>query len=91
MGYARVSTGGQKLDRQYDALKVAGCRRIFTDKKYGKNDLRSELKACHARPCPPGLSIATAGCAQPTAGWGGRPECPAEVVTALPACRLRGC
>ncbi|MFD5063839.1 MULTISPECIES: recombinase family protein [unclassified Streptomyces] len=48
IGYARVSTGGQKLDRQFDALNAVGCRRIFADRKSGKNDARPELKACHA-------------------------------------------
>jgi DNA invertase Pin-like site-specific DNA recombinase len=48
IGYARGSTGGQKLDRQIDALTAAKCRRIFADKKSGKNDLRPELTACHA-------------------------------------------
>ncbi|QEU89007.1 recombinase family protein [Streptomyces viridosporus T7A] len=48
IGYARVSTGGQKLDRQVDALTLARCRRIFKEKKSGKNDARPELKACHA-------------------------------------------
>ncbi|MEU8928066.1 recombinase family protein [Kitasatospora sp. NPDC048545] len=47
IGYARVSTGGQKLDRQLDALDAAGCRRIFAE-RWGRNGLRPELKACHA-------------------------------------------
>ncbi|MFJ4905615.1 recombinase family protein [Streptomyces sp. NPDC093249] len=50
IGYARVSTGGQKLDRQIEALTATGCRRVFADKKSGKDDLRPELKACHAFP-----------------------------------------
>ncbi|MFE9952234.1 recombinase family protein [Streptomyces sp. NPDC005531] len=48
IGYARLSTGGQKLDRQVDALTAAGCRRNFADEKSSKNNLRAELMACHA-------------------------------------------
>ncbi len=44
VGYARVSTSGQLLDRQLASLTTAGCIRVFADKKSGKNAEREELR-----------------------------------------------
>lgn len=46
IGYARVSTDEQNPDLQLDALKMAGCERLFTDKAGGANLKRSELAKC---------------------------------------------
>ncbi|WP_084497181.1 recombinase family protein [Nocardia amamiensis] len=46
IGYGRVSTAGQLLDRQIHALTEAGCQKIYTDKKSGKDTEREELWKC---------------------------------------------
>src|SRR5574344_1631726 len=49
VGYARVSSKDQNLDRQIAALHDAGVERIFADKQSGKDFERVEYKAMMKR------------------------------------------
>lgn len=43
IGYARTSTADQSIDLQTDALRSAGCERIFAEQVSGTRDDRPEL------------------------------------------------
>ena len=46
-GYARVSSVGQSLEVQHEKLKAAGCNRVWSEKRSGRQaDNRPELQAC---------------------------------------------
>lgn len=46
IGYARVSSVGQKLDVQLDKLKMFGCDKIYEEKASGTTANRTQLKSC---------------------------------------------
>jgi DNA invertase Pin-like site-specific DNA recombinase len=48
VGYARVSTDGQTLDAQQEALRAAGAARVFSEKQSGIKTDRRALAQCLA-------------------------------------------
>ena len=46
VGYARVSSTGQDLGVQLEKLEVAGCEKVFKEKRSGVDAGRPQLKRC---------------------------------------------
>ena len=65
-GYARVSTTGQTLDAQKEALKAAGAEKIFAETESGAKTDRAQLAKLMAILAPGDAVLITRGTA---CGW----------------------
>jgi len=59
IGYARVSTLDQNYEAQIEALKAAGCKKIFSENASGKNKKRPELEKLISQLRPDDVVIVT--------------------------------
>ena len=59
VGYARVSTIDQSPELQLEALRRAGCEKIFTERASGARDDRPELARVLADVLRPGDTLVT--------------------------------
>mgnify|MGYP007100092560 CR=1 FL=1 len=59
IGYARVSTDGQSLDAQIEALRAAGCERIASEKESGARRDRPALRRLLASLRPGDVLVVT--------------------------------
>ena len=50
VGYARVSTGEQKLDLQREGSQEAGCKKVYQEKISGAASPHPELEHCLSEP-----------------------------------------
>jgi DNA invertase Pin-like site-specific DNA recombinase len=58
-GYARVSSAGQTLEAQIEALKAAGCEKIYREKKTGRDTDRPQFQKMMAALQPGDLVLTT--------------------------------
>jgi DNA invertase Pin-like site-specific DNA recombinase len=58
-GYARVSTDGQTLEAQQEALRAAGATRVFAEKQSGAKTDRAALARCLASLEPGDIVLVT--------------------------------
>jgi DNA invertase Pin-like site-specific DNA recombinase len=59
LGYARVSTDAQSLEAQMAALKVAGCERIYAEKRSGADTDRKALAKLMEKASPGDTIVVT--------------------------------
>jgi len=59
LGYARVSTNEQDLTAQTEALREAGCERLYAEKKSGGNGNRAALQKMLKEAAPGDVIVVT--------------------------------